>query len=81
MSAKAAGEYLDLKPKTLLSLAARGRIPQQGILRLGRQLRFNVAVIETEIQKGRRGPVSGPVPNRGDPVRPFDKGTHERAKT
>jgi hypothetical protein len=55
MSAKAAGEYFDLKPKTLLSLAARGRIPKQGILRLGRQLRFNVMVIEAELQKEQRG--------------------------
>lgn len=40
-------EYFGLKsPKTLYSLAARGRLPEGAVLRLGRQIRVNVEMIE-----------------------------------
>jgi hypothetical protein len=38
--------YFGLSQKTLNSLAARGRLPKGAVLRLGRQLRFDVAAIE-----------------------------------
>jgi len=41
-----AAEYFSLPKKTLYSLAARDRLPEGSVLRLGRQLRFDVEKIE-----------------------------------
>jgi len=41
-----AAEYFNMKAKTLYSLAARGRLPAEAVLKLGRSIRLNVAVIE-----------------------------------
>ncbi len=38
--------YFGLSAKTLYSLAARGRPPGGAVLRLGRQLRFDITAIE-----------------------------------
>jgi len=41
--------YFGLKsPKTLYSLGARGRLPEGSVLRLGRQVRLNIALIEAQ---------------------------------
>lgn len=49
-------QYFNLKsPKSLYSLAARGQLPEGSVLRLGRQLRFNIAVIEAGAVKKKRG--------------------------
>ena len=46
-----ASQYFGLKsPKTLYSLAARGRLPKGAVLRLGRQIRINIAAIEAEAE-------------------------------
>lgn len=54
-----AAEYFHLRSgKTLYSLAARGRLPEGAVLRIGRQIRIDVAAIEAEAGKptgGRRG--------------------------
>jgi len=42
----AAAEYFDTKPKTLYSLAARGRLPDGAVLRLGRSIRLDIKKIE-----------------------------------
>jgi len=41
-----AAKYFSMKPKTLYSLAGRGRLPKGAILKLGRSIRLNVEVIE-----------------------------------
>ena len=42
-----AASYFGLKsPKTLYTLAARDRLPAGAVLRIGRQIRVNVEVIE-----------------------------------
>lgn len=46
-----ASNYFGLKSRTLYSLAARGRLPAGAILRLGRQIRVNVAAIEAEAER------------------------------
>lgn len=38
--------YFRLPKKTLYSLAARGQLPEGSVIRLGRQLRFDIAAIE-----------------------------------
>jgi hypothetical protein len=38
--------YFGLPAKTLYSLVARGRLPEGAVLRLGRQLRFDIMAIE-----------------------------------
>jgi len=43
-----AADYFALSRKTMYSLVARGRLPKNSILRLGRQLRVNVKIIEAE---------------------------------
>jgi excisionase family DNA binding protein len=43
-----AAEYFQISPKTLYSLAARDRLPEGAVLKLGRQLRLNVEAIEHE---------------------------------
>jgi predicted DNA-binding transcriptional regulator AlpA len=43
--------YFGLSAKTLYSLAARGRLPKGAVLRLGWQLRFDIAAIEQVAQK------------------------------
>lgn len=43
-----AADYFSLSRKTLYALAARGRLPEGSVLRLGRQIRINVKVIEAE---------------------------------
>lgn len=45
-----AAEHFSLSRKTLYSLAARGRLPAGAVLRLGRQLRIDVATIEAEAE-------------------------------
>jgi excisionase family DNA binding protein len=45
-SVREAALYFGIKTQTLYSLAARGRLPAKSVLRLGRQLRINVAKIE-----------------------------------
>jgi hypothetical protein len=60
-SISAAAEYFGLKsPKTLYSLIGRDRLPKGAVLRIGRQIRLNVAAIEADATlsghgKGRRG--------------------------
>lgn len=39
-------EYFGVRPKTIYSLCARGRLPEDSVLRLGRQLRLDIAAIE-----------------------------------
>jgi len=39
-------DYFGLSAKTLYSLVARGRLPEGAVLRLGRQLRFDITAIE-----------------------------------
>jgi len=49
-----AAEYFGLKsPKTLYSLVARDRLPKGSVLRLGRQIRVNVEIIETDAKKNK----------------------------
>jgi len=43
-----AAEYFLISGKTLYSLAARGRLPASSVLRLGRQIRIDVSIIEAE---------------------------------
>jgi len=43
--------YFGLPAKTLYSLTARGRLPKGAVLRLDRQLRFNIAAIEQDAKK------------------------------
>jgi hypothetical protein len=43
---KEAGSYFSISPKTLYSLAARKRLPEGAVLRIGRQIRIDIAVIE-----------------------------------
>ena len=43
--------YFGLSVTTLYSLAARGRLPGGAVLRLGRQLRFDIAAIEQGAKK------------------------------
>jgi hypothetical protein len=47
-TAREVGEIFSIPAKTMLSLAARGRLPKGSVLRLGRQVRFDVKMIETE---------------------------------
>jgi len=47
-----ASEYFALSRKTLYSLAARGRLPANSVLRLGRQIRINVKAVEAGIGEG-----------------------------
>ena len=56
-SARELGAALSIKPKTLFSLAARGRLPKGSVIRLGKQLRFDLAAIENglAIERGRKG--------------------------
>jgi len=50
-NAKEAGEIFGIPSKTMLSLAARNRLPKGSVLRLGRQVRFFVKMIEAEGRK------------------------------
>jgi len=43
-----AADYFALSQKTLYSLVARDRLPEGSVLRLGRQIRINVKIIEAE---------------------------------
>jgi len=43
-----AANYFSMKSKTLYSLAARRRLPDGAVLRLGRQVRLDVKKIEEE---------------------------------
>jgi excisionase family DNA binding protein len=45
-SVREAAEYFSMSKKTLYSLAARKRLPDGAVLRLGRQIRFDVRAIE-----------------------------------
>jgi len=45
-SAREAGEYFAKPAKTMLSLAARKLLPEGSVIRLGRELRFDIAAIE-----------------------------------
>lgn len=47
-NAREVGEIFGIPAKTILSLAARGRLPKGSVLRLGRQVRFDVKMIEAE---------------------------------
>lgn len=42
----AAADHFQMKKKTLYSLAARDLLPKGAVLRLGRQIRINVKVVE-----------------------------------
>ena len=48
MTVAEAGDYFSIPKKTLYSLAARGLLPANSVLRLGRQIRIDVSVIEAE---------------------------------
>jgi excisionase family DNA binding protein len=59
-SIAAAAQYFGLKSATLYSLIGRGRLPAGAVLRIGRQIRLNVAAIEAGMMlsghgKGPRG--------------------------
>jgi len=55
-TAREVGEIFNIPSKTMLSLAARGRLPKGSVLRLGRQVRFDVKMIEAEAGSlGKRG--------------------------
>lgn len=43
-----AARYFSMKPKTLYGLAARGRLPEDAILKLGRCIRLDVKRIEEQ---------------------------------
>jgi len=45
-SIREAAEYFNISVKTLYSLAARGRLPEGAILRIGRGIRIDVRAIE-----------------------------------
>jgi len=45
---KEAAEYFSIPVKTIYSLASRGLIPGNAVLRLGRQLRVDLQKIEEE---------------------------------
>lgn len=47
-----AGRYFSISPKTLYSLAARGRLP---VLKLGRAIRIDIAAIEAGLEGGKNG--------------------------
>lgn len=48
-SIPAAAQYFGLKsPKTLYSLIARGRLPKGAVIRIGRQIRINIVVVEAQ---------------------------------
>jgi hypothetical protein len=47
-----AAEWFSIPQKTLYSLAARGRLPDGSIIKLGRAIRFNLAAIEDGLAKG-----------------------------
>jgi len=46
LTIREAAVYFSISAKTLYSLAARGRLPEGSVLRLGRQIRFDVERIE-----------------------------------
>ena len=48
LRAREAGEIFDIPAKTMLSLAARGRFPKGSVLYIGRQVRFDVKMIEAD---------------------------------
>ncbi|MBA7614661.1 hypothetical protein ES703_21930 [subsurface metagenome] len=49
LTIREAALYFNLKsPKTLYSLAARDRLPRGSVLRIGRQIRINIEVMEAE---------------------------------
>lgn len=50
-----AADRLALSKKTLYSLAARGRLPDGSILKIGKAIRFDIIAIETGLtaSKGR----------------------------
>jgi len=51
-----AANYFGLKSaKTLYSLAGRGRLPEGAVLRIGRQLRIRVDLIEEGAMSARKG--------------------------
>jgi len=55
-SIPAAAEYFGLKSaKTLYSLIGRDRLPKGAVLRIGRQIRLNVAAIEAGAVLSARG--------------------------
>lgn len=45
---KEAAEYFSIPPKTLYSLAGRGLLPGDAVLRLGRQIRVDIKKIEED---------------------------------
>lgn len=49
-----AGEIFQVSPKTIFSLIGRGRLPAEAVLRIGRQIRLDVAAIEAGLS-GPRG--------------------------
>ena len=51
-----AADHFAISRKTLYSLIGRGRLPAGAILRLGRQLRINVAAIEAEAEGRKNEP-------------------------
>jgi len=55
LSVPEAAAYFSMKSKTLYSLAARGRLPEGSVLRLGRTIRIDVKKIEAESMAGQSG--------------------------
>ena len=55
VTVKEAAEYFKIRPKTMYSLAARGKIPgrDHAIKRFGRQIRINIELIESADLGGR----------------------------
>jgi excisionase family DNA binding protein len=45
-SVREAAAYFNIKPATMYSLAARGRLGEGAVLRLGRQVRINPEKVE-----------------------------------
>ncbi|MBN2241148.1 MAG: helix-turn-helix domain-containing protein [Acidobacteria bacterium] len=46
LTVRQAGELFQVSPKTLFSLIGRGRLPAEAVLRIGRQIRLDVAALE-----------------------------------
>lgn len=61
-------ELLQLNKKTIYALIMRGEIPSS---KIGGSRRIDGKRLEEQMEwQSGRGPVSGPVPNRGDSARP-----------
>jgi excisionase family DNA binding protein len=54
LSLREGARYFDLKPRTLYILIARGQIPQEAVLRLGKQIRICPELVEAALRRGNK---------------------------